>query len=141
MGFTPDLKSLYYTDSGTREITLFDYDRATGALSNRRPFVQVPEGQGVPDGMTVDAEGHIWSARWDGSRLTRYAPDGREVHRVDFPVLKVSSVTFGGPSLTDMFVTTAGGRQKEKDGEHAGALFHLNLGISGVPEFRSRIGI
>jgi sugar lactone lactonase YvrE len=141
MGLTPDGKCLYYTDSGKREIYLFDYDRATGGITNRRLWVRVPEaeGEGVPDGMTVDAEGYVWSARWDGSCLVRYAPDGTEERRVRFPAKKVSSVIFGGPEYTDIYVTTAGGDQKETDGEHAGALFRVNVGIRGVPEFPSRI--
>jgi sugar lactone lactonase YvrE len=146
MGFAPDGKQMYYTDTRQREIYLFDYDRASGGIDNRRVFVRVPSGEespgeGGPDGMTVDAEGYVWSARWGGSRLVRYAPDGQEVQRVFFPAIKVSSVIFGGPDYTDMYVTTAGGHQKEIDGPGAGALFRLNLGIKGVPEFYSRVGL
>jgi sugar lactone lactonase YvrE len=141
MGFTPDRKRMYYTDSHKREIYLFDYDRATGELDNQRVFVQTPEGEGIPDGMTVDAEGCVWSARWNGGCLVRYTPDGVEERRIAFPALKVSSVIFGGPDYTDMYVTTAGGNHKAEEGEGAGALFRLNLGIKGVSEFRSRIGL
>jgi len=139
MGFTPDLKRMYHTDTRRREIYLFDYERETGALANRRVFVKVPEGEGKPDGMTVDAEGYVWSAFWDGHRLARYAPDGAPAARIEFPVKKVSSVTFGGPGYRDMFVTTAGGDDTAENGAHAGALFHLDAGVRGVPEFRSRI--
>ncbi|HHX43824.1 MAG TPA: SMP-30/gluconolactonase/LRE family protein [Chloroflexi bacterium] len=141
MGFTPDRKCLYYTDTTVREIYLFDYDAATGALSNQRLFVRTPEGEGGPDGMTVDAEGYVWSARWDGGHLFRYSPDGQEVMRVPFPAKKVSCVTFGGPDYTDMYVTTAGGNRKETEGEGAGALFRVNLGIRGLPEYLSRVGL
>ena len=90
--------------------------------------------------MTVDAEGYIWSARWGGRCLVRYAPDGTEVQRVFFPADKVSCVTFGGEDYTDMYVTTANpSGNKEKEGVGAGALFRINLGIKGVPEFRSRV--
>ena len=139
MGFTPDLKSLYYTDSPTRNIYIFDYNRATGAISNQRVFVQTPDGEGVPDGMTVDADGYVWSARWDGGVLVRYTPDGVEERRITFPAKKVSSVTFGGPDYTDIYVTTAGGDQKAREGDGAGALFRLRLGIQGKAEFRSKI--
>jgi len=139
LGFTPDRKQVYYTDSMKSEIYLFDYDEATGDLANQRVFVRVPEGEGIPDGMTVDAEGYIWSARWDGSCLVRYAPDGSEAMRVPFPAKKVSCVTFGGDDYTDMYVTTAGGDNKAEEGEGAGALYRINLGIHGVPEFRSRV--
>lgn len=141
MGFTPDRKQMYYTDSFRREIYLFDYDQDTGAITNQRIFVQTPEGEGVPDGMTVDVEGYVWSARWDGGCLVRYAPDGREVLRISFPARKVSSVTFGGTDYADIYVTTAGGDDKAQEGPGAGALFRLNLGIQGVPEFPSRIAL
>ncbi|MBD2006309.1 MULTISPECIES: SMP-30/gluconolactonase/LRE family protein [Cyanophyceae] len=139
MGFTPDHKQLYHTDSDKREIYKFDYDQFSGNLSNQRVHITTPEDEGVPDGMTVDAEGYIWSARWDGGHLFRYTPDGTEVLRIPFPAKKVTSVTFGGPDYTDIYVTTAGGDNRDEEGEGAGAVFHLNLGIQGVPEFLSRI--
>ncbi len=141
MGFTADLHTMYYTDSEKREIYRFEYVRETGAITNQETLISIPEGEGVPDGMTVDAEGFIWSARWDGGCLVRYAPDGTEVRRIAFPAKKVSSVIFGGPDYTDMYVTTAGGDKKETDGPGAGALFRLRLGIRGVPDFRSRVGL
>lgn len=139
MGFTPDLERMYYTDSFKREIYLFDYDQDSGDIANRRVFVQTPEGEGFPDGMTVDAEGYVWSARWDGGCLVRYAPDGHEVLRIRLPAKKVSCVTFGGADYTDMYVTTAGGDHKAQEGAGAGALFRLNLGVRGRPEFLSHI--
>lgn len=139
MGLTLDRKQLYYTDSTAKKIYLFDYDRGSGAISNQRVFVDSGDEEGVPDGMTVDAEGYVWSARWDGYRLTRYAPDGSEERRVLFPAKKVSSVIFGGPDYMDMYVTTAGGNNKAENGPGAGALFRLRLGIQGLPEFPSRI--
>ena len=139
MGFTPDGKSLYYTDTRAGKIYLFDYDRATGDLSNQRVFVDVSDEVGGPDGMTVDAEGYVWSALLGGScRLVRYSPDGAEVQRVEFPAKKVSCVTFGGDDDTDMYVTTVGGNNKAEDGPGAGALYRVNLGIR-APEFRSKI--
>jgi len=140
MGFTPDHKSMYYTDSRSGRIDICDYDQATAALTNRRPFAEVAEGGGVPDGMTVDADGFVWGARWDGSRLVRYTSDGELDREIAFPCKKVSSLTFGGPDYTDIYVTTAGGGGPD-EGPGAGALFHLNLGIRGLPEFRSRIGL
>ena len=139
MGFTPDRKRMYYTDSPKHEIYLFDYDQTSGAITNQRVFVHTPEDEGAPDGMTVDAEGYVWGARWDGGCLVRYAPDGTEVLRVQFPARKVSSAIFGGDDYTDIYVTTAGGNKKETEGWGAGGLFRINLGIRGVPEFRSRI--
>jgi len=141
MGFTLDRKRMYYTDSPRREIYLYDYDAKTGEISNRRIFVAVlPEDKGNPDGMTVDAAGYVWSARWDGGCLVRYTPEGVEERRIEFPAKKVSSVIFGGEDYTDIYVTTAGGHRKEEEGPGAGALFRVReLGIKGLPEFFSRI--
>lgn len=139
MGFTLDRKQMYYTDSPKKAIYLFDYDRATGEISNQRVFFNVPAGEGVPDGMTVDADGYIWTARWDGGCLVRIAPDGTEDFRITFPAKKVSSLTFGGKEYKDIYVTTAGGNNREEEGSGAGALFHLNRDIQGLPEFFSRI--
>jgi D-xylonolactonase len=141
MGFTPDQRGMYYTDTRRREIYLFDYQRDSGALTNQRVFVRVPENEGKPDGLTVDAEGFVWSARWDGGCIVRYAPDGREVLRVDFPARRVSSLTFGGADYRDLYVTTAGGDDRAQHGPAAGALFVLRPGPRGVAEFASRIAI
>jgi len=83
----------------------------------------------------------VWSARWDGGCLVRYAPDGTEDRRISFPARKISSVTFGGEDITDIYITTAGGTNKKTEGSGAGGLFRLNLGIRGAPEFPSRIGL
>lgn len=141
MGFTPDRKGFYFTDTGQMVIWLFDYDEDSGSIGNRRDFVRAPEGEGYPDGMTVDAEGCIWSARWDGSRLVRYSPSGEPLDRIDFPVRKVSSVTFGGPDYAEMYVTTAGGNRRQTDGEWAGSLFRVRAGVRGVPEYRSAVAL
>ncbi|MBI1801005.1 MAG: SMP-30/gluconolactonase/LRE family protein [Chloroflexi bacterium] len=142
LGFTLDRKRLYYTDSPARKVYLFDYDERTGDIANRRVFVETPEGEGFPDGLTVDAEGAVWSARWDGSALYRYTPAGAVERRIAFPARKVSSLTFGGDDLTDMYITTACvGKSRAEEGAGAGALFHLNLGIRGLPEFTSRVGL
>ncbi len=141
IGFAPDRKRMYYTDSPTHNIYIFDYDIATGEISNRRVFVHTGESDGIPDGMTVDAEGYVWSARWDGSSLVRYSPQGEQDRRIWFPARKVSSVIFGGADYTDMYITTAGGKDKPAEGPGAGGLYRLNLGIQGKPEFRSRIAL
>lgn len=139
MGFTPDRKHMYYTDSSKREIYLFDYDQSNGNIENKRVFVTIQENEGVPDGMTVDRDGYVWSARWDGGCIVQYTPDGKENLRIEFPAKKVSSVTFGGDDYMDIYVTTAGGDKRDKEGYGAGALFRLNLDIQGVPEFMSKI--
>lgn len=139
MGFAPDLSRMYFCDSRQRTLSVFDYDRATGAITNRRILVAPRGDEGQPDGMTVDAKGCLWSARWNGARLVRLDTGGNEMRRIDFPVRNVSCVTFGGPDYTDIFVTTASAGDPENNGELSGSLFHLNLGIAGRPEFCSAL--
>lgn len=141
MGFTPDLRQLYYTDTRPANIYIFDYDRATGAITNQRLFRHVDDGRGRPDGLTVDSEGCVWSARWGGYGLIRYAPDGSELAWYDLPARNVSSLAFGGDEGTDIFITTAGLNNAEANGEDAGGLFHMNVGVRGRPEFFSRITV
>ncbi len=141
IGFTPDRRQVYHTDTSKRTITLFEYDGATGAIANGRPFLDLngTAEAGVPDGLTVDAAGCVWSARWNGGVLVRYAPDGAELARIHFPARQVSSAAFGGDDLGDLYVTTAGGHDRATNGPGAGALYRLRPGVRGLPEFRSRI--
>lgn len=143
MGFTPDRKQMYYTDTPKRHIYVFDYDQNTGAITNQRVHIETPDDkeEGRPDGMTVDAEGGIWGARWGGSCLVHYSPAGEEIGRIRFPAKKVSSACFGGEDYSNIYVTTAGGNSKEEDGPGAGALFRVRAGVKGVPEFFSRVRV
>lgn len=140
VAFSPDHRKMYYVDSCVREVYEFDFDLDTGSLRNKRLFVRTSEADGLPDGMTVDAEGCLWLAQWDGSCVVRYRPDAKEDHRIAIPARKVSSLTFGGQNYSDIYVTTAGGDSPAENGEMAGALFRLNVGVRGVAEFFSRIG-
>lgn len=144
MGFAPDLRHLYLTDSiaGVQAISRLGYDRATGRLGNGHLFHRTPlDGwQGRPDGMTVDAEGYVWSALWDGGAVVRLRADGTELERFPIPVPKVSSLTFGGPGYTDLYITTARGQGNEPGATGAGGIFRLRAVGIGRPEFRSRIG-
>jgi len=141
MGFSPDRSTLYFTDSSNRVIYAFSYDQAGGGISEQRVFARI-EGVEQPDGLTVDADGFVWSARWDGSRLVRYTPEGEIERVVEFPVTQVSCLTFGGADYRDIYVTTAGGHERPARGLLAGALFRLRIdGIRGVPEFHSRVRV
>ena len=139
MGFTPDLEKLYHTDTRKRTIYLYEYNRSSGALGKRSVFVRTPEGEGRPDGMTVDTEGCVWSARWDGGCIVRYSTGGEEILHIPFPVKKVSSLTFGGRDYADLYITTAGGDNRKEEGREAGALFRVKTAIQGVGELRSRV--
>jgi D-xylono/L-arabinono-1,4-lactonase len=122
MGFTPDRTGFYYTDTRKHTITFFEYDEAGGAIAHPRTFVKVPEdpGEGHPDGMTVDADGNVWSARWDGHCLVKYSSEAEELDRIMFPVPKVSCVTFGGEDYTDMYITTASVNRRAQEGHWPG---------------------
>jgi D-xylono/L-arabinono-1,4-lactonase len=140
MGFSPDRRTFYFTDSGRSVIQQFDYDESTGAITRPRTLVDTSAEPGVPDGMTVDAEGCIWSARWGGGCVIRYSPAGQQLQRIELPVPKVSSVAFGGQGHRDLYVTTAGGQDRAAEGEKAGCLFRVRVGVRGLPEYLSRIG-
>jgi D-xylono/L-arabinono-1,4-lactonase len=140
MAFSLDGNVMYYTDSTAKTIYAFDYDEKTGNLERQRVFARTRDADGVPDGATVDAEGCLWSAQWDGSCVIRYGKDGKEESRVVFPVKKVSSLTFGGAHYEDLYVTTAGSENILEDGQDSGALFRVDVGKSGKAEFFSRIG-
>ena len=139
MAFTPDGKRFYWTCSTTRRIFRFDYDVETGDLTNREVFLDLSSEQGVPDGMTIDTAGDIWSARWDGYGIFRYTPAGELIEKIEFPVAKVSSAVFGGDDLDELYVTTAGGSPDADTPD--GTLYRLKVNARGLPEFRSRVGI
>ncbi len=141
MAFTRDQTGFYYTDSFARAIYIFDYNVQSGALSNQRVFARFDESDGLPDGATLDADGRLWSALWDGSCVAQLDGSGRIEKRVHVPVPKTSSVAFGGEDLSDMYITTAGGDRKQEEGPLAGALFRLRTEARGLPEFLSRIQV
>jgi sugar lactone lactonase YvrE len=139
LGFSPDRRYLYHTDSHARVIRRYSYDADSGLLADSKVLVNTSDEQGVPDGLTVDADGCLWSARWGGGVVVRYAPDGRELERVQLPVAKVSSVCFGGDAYGELYVTTAGGDARSTEGDLAGSLFSFRPTTPGVPEFRSNV--
>lgn len=141
LGFTPDLTGLYYTDTPTGAIWLFDYDRSTGNIRNRRDFTSTddPEADGLPDGMTVDSDGYVWSARVLTGQIHRYSPSGELALSIDFPCDMVSSAVFGGENMEDLYVTTISADDRETHGPGAGALYRIRTGIGGIEEFFSNV--
>jgi sugar lactone lactonase YvrE len=136
LGWSPDDRVLYYTDSLRRTIWAYDYDLETGAIAKRRTFARVPDDAGVPDGLCVDAEGFVWSAHWGGWRLTRYAPDGRIERVVEMPVPQPSCPAFGGRDLDVLYVSSAAIGMTPADVARApdgGGLFALDVGVRGLP--------
>jgi sugar lactone lactonase YvrE len=137
MGFTGDGRHFYWTCSTTRRIFRFDYERASGALTNRQLFHQATDPGDSPDGMTLDALDRVWSARWGGSAVFRLAADGSVAERVPLPVERVSSVAFGGPELDRLYVTTAAGSPGGTGDD--GTLYRVDVGARGRLEHRSRV--
>ncbi|GGV73454.1 calcium-binding protein [Streptomyces gelaticus] len=105
IGWSPDGRLMYFIDTPTRRIDVFDFDG--GHAVNRRPFATVEEGAGFPDGLTVDAEGAVWAALWDGAAVRRYTPDGALDRIVALPVRRPTACAFGGAGLRDLYISTA----------------------------------
>lgn len=139
LGFSPDRSTLYYAESQARTIHAFDYDEATGTLENQHLFATVDNEEAVPDGLTVDADGDVWSAQAFGDCVVRYDPTGRERKRYSMPTAFVTSVAFGGPDLGDLYVTTGGGEDRDENGSVAGALLRFRPGPTGREPFESAI--
>jgi sugar lactone lactonase YvrE len=127
---------MYFIDSPTRRIDAFDYDAATGEISNRRPAVEVPPELGFPDGMAIDAAGMLWVGMWGGWHVVTFDPrTGREVSRLRLPAANVTACAFGGDDLRDLYVTTArvGVAPDElRDQPAAGGLFRVRVDAPGV---------
>ena len=137
MGWSLDDKTMYFTDFGQSTIFAYDYDASTGDIENRRPFVEIPEDEGRPDGMTVDAEGCLWVALWDGWAVARFDPSGKRVETILMPVMRPTSCMYGGPDLSTMYVTSATMMLTEEqlaEQPLAGALFAIETGCRGRVE-------
>lgn len=137
LAWSLDASTLYYIDTPTRTVAAFDYDRARGTITGRRLAIEVPAAMGSPDGMTIDAEGRLWIAQWDGGSVGRWDPtSGRLLERISLPARRVTSCAFGGPGLEDLYVTTARtGLDPRSLAEEplAGGLFRVRPGVAGVP--------
>ncbi len=140
--WSPDGKTFYFTDSWSGEISAYDYDLATGDISNKRTFAKMTEAGGGFDGATVDAEGGVWSAHVYVGKIARYLPDGTVERVIEMPVKKVTSCMFGGPDLDILYVTSMAKPPLPRfpsDGVQRGALFAIHgLGLTGLPEPRIR---
>ena len=128
---------MYYADSWQRTVWAWDFEPEAGTISNRRMFLK-PE-EGVPDGATVDAEGFLWLALWNGWQIKRYDPKGRPEKSVKLPVKRPTCPMLGGPNLDIIYVTSASiglSEQELKEQPLAGGLFALEADVSGLPEMR-----
>ncbi|HEY2495221.1 MAG TPA: SMP-30/gluconolactonase/LRE family protein [Paenibacillus sp.] len=137
LAWSVDGTCMYYIDTPTRQVDILDYNQNTGSVSNRRVAFKLPEGAGYPDGMTMDAEGMVWIAEWDGERVGRWNPQtGELLHSISVPAGHVTSCVFGGECLDELYITTARiGLSSEllDDNPMSGALFRIKLGVKGQP--------
>jgi sugar lactone lactonase YvrE len=138
MGWSPDGRKMYLTESFRYTIFEFDFDPIKGQISNERIFATVdPQSQGFPDGLTVDAEGHIWSAQCGLGQIVRYAPNGKIDRILKLPVPRVTSCIFGGTDYRTLYITTARETMSDKQLEQwplSGSLFSCKMDVSGIPE-------
>ncbi len=139
LGWSPDNRTFYYTDSPVKVIYAYDFDPAAGSIRNRRVFARVPAAasEGFPDGLAVDEEGCVWSARWGGWKVVRYRPDGSIDREIPMPVEFPTSCAFGGPELKDLYITSAWvevAPDRRAQQPLAGDLFCLKTEVRGFPE-------
>jgi sugar lactone lactonase YvrE len=130
LGWSPDNRTFYFTDSLVRTIWAFDFDLDHGDISNRKVFARDPNGY-VPDGLAVDDDGCVWSCKWDGGRIVRYSPDGRVVEEVVTPVARPTSCAFVGRERTTLAVTTASS-DDPRHSELDGTVLLYDVGVSGA---------
>jgi sugar lactone lactonase YvrE len=126
---SPDQRWLYHTDTPARQIYRFALD--ADGVRDRTGFIRFDEEWGYPDGMTVDAEGHLWVAHWGGARISRFAPDGKFERSIELPASQITNICFAGADCDRMFVTSAADGLTGE--EHAGALFEVDAGVRGLP--------
>jgi sugar lactone lactonase YvrE len=137
-----DRRTLYFIDTPLLRVDAFDYDDATGTIANRRTVISIPPGIGRPDGSTLDAEGMLWIAMYEGWAVTRWDPrTGKLLQTIHLPVARVTSCAFGGPELDTLYLTSARHNLSEEQRAAqplAGSLFHVKPGTRGVPAFAFR---
>ncbi|MEC3878456.1 SMP-30/gluconolactonase/LRE family protein [Parapedobacter sp. 10938] len=141
LAWSADQKTMYYIDTPTREVVAFDFDSEAGEISNKRVVFDVPQADGLPDGMTIDAEGMLWVALWGGWKIARWNPKtGEKLTEINLPVSQVTSCAFGGSNLNDLYITSAKvGLSAESLASQplAGALFVVkNMDVGGMEPFR-----
>ncbi|WP_033464134.1 SMP-30/gluconolactonase/LRE family protein [Bordetella bronchiseptica] len=137
LAWSPDGTKMYFADTPTKRIVVYDFDADDGVPHNPRTFVDMSGHAGRPDGATVDVDGCLWSAEVHAGRVARYTPDGRLDRAVELPVTGVTSCAFGGERFETLYVTTATqglSEQARRDQPLAGALFAVDAGIAGLSE-------
>ncbi len=138
LAFSPDGRTMYFADSLRYTLFAYDYDPATGQMGEQRVFATTTA-PCIPDGSTIDAEGCVWNAQFDGGRIVRYTPEGVIDRVIELPVERPTCCAFGGRNLDTLYVTTASQKMspEELDAQPlAGALLAFDVGVRGLPEPR-----
>ncbi len=141
IAWSPDNHTMYFTDSRRRVIFAYDFDESSNSIENRRVLIEVADGEGFPDGLTVDREGFLWSARWGGARVVRYDPAGKLERKIMLPVTYPTSCTFGGANLDELYITSARSPLTEAQctrEPRAGDLFRIRAEVQGLEDSRFR---
>jgi sugar lactone lactonase YvrE len=139
LAWSPDGRTMYFTDTTDGRILVHDYDVDSGQPGTPKVFAEAKSAVGHPDGSTVDEAGGLWNARYAGSSVVRFTPDGRVDRVVELPVSQVTCCAFGGAALDTLFITTATQRMSPEARAAeplAGGLFAIDVGIKGVAETR-----
>lgn len=147
MGWSPDRRIFYYTDSGDGTIYAYDYEEQSGQISNRRVFLEVDEPQlpgagakPVPDGCAIDAMGGLWIALWNGGKVIHVSPSGEKLGEIHFPALKITCPAFGGRDFDELFVTTAALDDEEAEAKKLyrgnGDVYRVKAGVKGLPRHK-----
>lgn len=129
-------RRMYHVDSTTQRVDVFDYDVATGEVEHPRPWVEIDPDDGLPDGLTIDADGCVWLALFRGGAVRRFDPDGVLMSEIRFPTPYVTCPAFGGDDLRTLYVTSSRHRVAPEDraaNPLAGALFAVDAGVAGRP--------
>ncbi len=135
IGWSPDGQLMYFIDSTTQQIDVFDFDGRDGSISNRRAFVEIDPADGLPDGLAVDAEGGIWVCLFGGGAIRRYDPQGALEEHISLPVPHATCPTFGGEDLSTLFITTTRHKlaaQQLADFPLAGSVLAVDPGVEGM---------
>ncbi|MGJ3244555.1 MAG: SMP-30/gluconolactonase/LRE family protein [Elainellaceae cyanobacterium] len=135
LGWSPDHQVFYLTDSREQTIFAYDFDLESGAIMNPRPVIDLSSETFAPDGLTIDADGCIWSAMWDGWCVIRFTPTGKEIERIEMPVQRPTSCTFGGENWQNLYITSASVGLSEVEIQqsfYSGDLFCVNGSTRGM---------